>query len=72
METDKIQKVLANLGFGSRRQIENWLLDGRISVNGQIAKLGDRVNETDKLIVDGQAVVRPTDKAVKNTRTIVS
>ena len=37
--SEKIQKVLANAGIGSRRQIESWIREGRISVNRAIAKM---------------------------------
>lgn len=42
--TEKLQKVLANLGHGSRREIEGLIQEGKISVNGQVAKLGDRID----------------------------
>lgn len=53
---EKIQKVLARAGLGSRRQLETWLTAGRISVDGKIAKLGDRVGPKAKLRVDGHLV----------------
>ena len=40
---EKLQKVLAHLGLGSRRQIERWIEEGRLSIDGQLARLGDRV-----------------------------
>ncbi|MEL5848842.1 MAG: S4 domain-containing protein, partial [Candidatus Igneacidithiobacillus chanchocoensis] len=40
---EKLQKVLARYGLGSRRALETWISDGRVQVDGQIAKLGDRV-----------------------------
>lgn len=43
-KTEKLQKVLANLGHGSRREVEGLIQAGKISVNGQIAKLGDRID----------------------------
>ena len=49
----KLQKLLANAGLGSRRSMEKWIVAGRIRVNGEIAKLGDRVREEDKIHVDG-------------------
>ena len=49
----KLQKLLANAGLGSRRAMEKWIVAGRIRVNGEIAKLGDRVREEDKIHVDG-------------------
>ncbi len=54
--SEKIQKVLARVGLGSRRAMEDLILEGRVSVNGHVAKLGDRVSETDQLRVDGRPV----------------
>lgn len=54
--TEKLQKVLARAGFGSRREIESWISEGRISVNGKLATLGDRVSATDVIRVDGHVV----------------
>jgi 23S rRNA pseudouridine2605 synthase len=58
---ERIQKVLAAAGHGSRRSIEEWLRDGRISVNGQIASLGDRAEAGDRFELDGR--VLQTDAA---------
>jgi len=52
--TDKLQKLLAHAGYGSRREIETWISDGRISVNGKRAKLGDRASASDRVLVDGK------------------
>ena len=54
--TEKIQKVLANLGLASRREIERWVEQGRIEVNGKLATIGDRIDGNDKVIVDGRRV----------------
>lgn len=53
---EKLQKVLARAGFGSRRELEDWIAEGRIKVNGKQAKLGDRVSASDKILVDGKKV----------------
>ena len=53
---EKIQKVLANLGVGSRREIERWIREGRIRINQQAAKLGDRIDLTAKILLDGKPV----------------
>jgi len=44
---EKLQKVMAQAGFGSRRLMEQWIADGRVSVNGEPATLGMRVVEGD-------------------------
>ncbi|MEN9450325.1 MAG: pseudouridine synthase [Pseudomonadota bacterium] len=54
---EKIQKVLANLGIGSRREIERWIREGRIRINQQLAKLGDRIDLTAKILIDGKPVL---------------
>jgi 23S rRNA pseudouridine2605 synthase len=54
--SEKLQKVLAAAGLGSRRAIEKWIVDGRISVNGHKAKLGDRVDKNAYICVDGRPV----------------
>lgn len=51
---EKLQKVLARAGFGSRRELEQWISDGRVKINGAVAKLGDRVTSKDKIVVDGK------------------
>lgn len=64
MKSEKIQKVLANLGLASRRQIEQWIASGRITVDGKIAKLGDRVTDQEKISVDGRLVKRIPEKTL--------
>lgn len=61
-DTEKLQKALANNGVGSRREMERWIQEGRVSVNGQIATLGDRVTLTDQLRVDGHLISRSGEK----------
>ncbi|MBK1707018.1 23S rRNA pseudouridine(2605) synthase RluB [Halochromatium glycolicum] len=61
-EPVRLQKALAEAGLGSRRDIEGWIRDGRVRVNGRIAKLGDRVAAHDKVLVDGQPVRRRAAK----------
>ena len=54
--SEKLQKVLASLGLGSRRDMEEFITQGRISVDGKVAKLGDRVGESEILRCDGRIV----------------
>jgi len=56
MTTEKLQKVLARAGLGSRREIEGWISQGRIKINGQVAQLGDRIDNSAKVQVDGRPV----------------
>jgi 23S rRNA pseudouridine2605 synthase len=52
----KLQKALADAGLGSRREIEEWIASGRVSVNGEPAHVGQRVCSTDKVKVGGRLV----------------
>ncbi len=45
--SERIQKVLAHQGWGSRRQIETWIKQGKIKINGRFAQLGETVGTTD-------------------------
>jgi 23S rRNA pseudouridine2605 synthase len=56
LEGERLQKVLAAAGLGSRREIEAWIEAGRVSVGGRIAKLGDRATPGEEIAVDGKAV----------------
>ncbi|HEB26172.1 MAG TPA: pseudouridine synthase [Porticoccus sp.] len=53
---DKLQKLLAQVGVGSRREMEKVIAAGRVTVNGRVAKLGDRANSRDTIAVDGKPV----------------
>ena len=53
-QEEKLQKVLAGIGLASRRVVEDYILDERIMVNGEIAHIGQRVNrDKDELSFDG-------------------
>jgi len=49
-----LQKVLAGAGLGSRREMEQWIAAGRVSVNGVPAAVGARVSAADRVQVDGR------------------
>jgi 23S rRNA pseudouridine2605 synthase len=51
---ERIQKFLANQGVGSRRQIDAMLQQGRIAVNGKVAKPGDQIDGREKVAIDGK------------------
>jgi 23S rRNA pseudouridine2605 synthase len=62
---EKLQKVLARAGLGSRREMEKWISDGRVKLDGRIAELGDRVCDNAAIEVDGQALSRAPAEAVR-------
>lgn len=53
---ERLQKALAQLGLGSRREVESWIRAGRLTVNGQPATLGMRVTPKDHVRLDGRLV----------------
>ena len=55
---ERLQKILAQAGYGSRRASEDFISAGRVRVNGQmIASLGQKADPTiDKITVDGKAI----------------
>jgi 23S rRNA pseudouridine2605 synthase len=55
--TERLQKLLAAAGHGSRRGIEEWIRAGRVTVNDKVASLGDRASSSDRICLDG----RPLD-----------
>jgi len=66
---ERLQKWLAGLGYGSRREIERWISAGRIRVNGQVAELGQQVNGDERVLVDGKPV--RVVKRLQKQRTIM-
>ena len=67
---ERLQKVLARAGFGSRRQIEDWIRDGRIMVNDRSAELGVSISDRDRVKIDGRLVSFSSDPA-RNIRTLI-
>ena len=58
-ESEKLHKVLARAGLGSRREVEGWIAQGRVSVGGRRATLGERVQGGEAVRVDGRRVRLP-------------
>ncbi|MBU0912181.1 MAG: 23S rRNA pseudouridine(2605) synthase RluB [Gammaproteobacteria bacterium] len=54
--SEKLQKVLARSGVGSRREMEEYISAGRVTVDGKVATLGDRINANQQVRVDGHPV----------------
>ena len=55
-EPERLQKLLSRLGVASRREAEQWIRAGRLSINGRAAVLGDRVDASDQLRLDGRLI----------------
>lgn len=53
---ERLQKVLARVGYGARRVCEEIIVAGRVHLNGRVAVLGDRVHEGDTVLVDGRVI----------------
>ncbi|AVJ56368.1 23S rRNA pseudouridine(2605) synthase RluB [Idiomarina sp. OT37-5b] len=62
--TEKLQKVLARSGHGSRREIEAKISAGRIRVNGKVARLGERIDADAQVRIDGHEVQIKPEEAV--------
>ena len=56
MEPERLQKVLAASGVGSRREMEEWINNGWVTVNGKTAQLGDKVTPDDHVTVKGSII----------------
>lgn len=67
---EKLQKILARGGYGSRREIERMIEAGVIQLNGRTAKLGDRATESDKIQIRGQTV-KSTRLEVQPTQVLI-
>ncbi len=62
--TDRLQKVLAAAGIGSRREVERWIREGRLQLNGAVPELGAKWQPRDRITLDGRPVrVRATAAA---------
>ena len=67
---ERIQKVLARGGVGSRREVEGWITEGKVRVNDNEAHLGQRLQAGDKLQVNGR-IVRWEKYSVQPTQVLI-
>ena len=51
-----LNKYISSTGISSRREADKWINEGRVTINGQVAKLGNRVFEGDEVHLDGKAI----------------
>jgi len=69
--SEKLQKVLARVGLGSRRYMEEVIAAGRVSVNGQIAQVGERIEPGDELRIDGRKVAFQIEDEIPGDRWVM-
>ncbi|KTD15640.1 ribosomal large subunit pseudouridine synthase B (Pseudouridylate synthase) [Legionella gratiana] len=70
MSSYRLQKILSQAGLGSRREMERWIENGWVQVNGKPVKLGDSANAEDKITVKGKLIPNPL-KIKKNIRVLL-
>jgi 23S rRNA pseudouridine2605 synthase len=71
----RLQKLLASAGFGSRRDVEQFLIEERVTVNGRVANLGDRADPSvDDIRLDGERLLRekPSYWIINKPRGVVT
>ena len=61
-DAPKLHKVLAEAGLGSRRDMEDLIVAGRVSVNGEPAHIGQRILPTDQVRINGKPIMRKVSK----------
>ena len=61
---ERVQKLLSAAGIGSRREVERWIREGRLQVNGEVPALGAKLGPRDRITLDGRPVRlhAPADK----------
>jgi len=69
IKLERIQKALARMGYGSRREIERLIGEQKIRINGQLAKIGDHVKAGDKINIGNRRAVITSD--VKRIRVLL-
>ena len=68
--SERLQKVLARAGYGSRRTLEVAIAEGQVSVNGVIAVLGTKIEKGDQIVFNGKPV--PIEKLFGQTRLVLA
>ncbi len=68
--SERLQKVLARAGFGSRRMLAKAIFEGRVFVNGSVAILGTKIEVGDRVVFDGKTV--PDEKLFKQVRLVIA
>jgi 23S rRNA pseudouridine2605 synthase len=67
---ERVQKLLSAAGIGSRREVERWIREARLKVNGDVPALGTKLTPRDRITLDGRPV-RLHAPAVKELRVLL-
>jgi 23S rRNA pseudouridine2605 synthase len=67
---ERVQKLLSAAGIGSRREVERWIRESRLKVNGEVPVLGAKLTPRDRITLDGRPV-RLHTPAVKESRILL-
>lgn len=70
MSSERLQKILSQAGLGARREMERWIENGWVQVNGNPVKLGDSAGPQDKITVKGKLIPNPL-KVKSNVRILL-
>lgn len=65
MTSERLQKILSQAGLGSRREMERWIEQGLVQVNGKVAQIGDSAEANDKISVQGRLIANPLKTQAK-------
>jgi 23S rRNA pseudouridine2605 synthase len=69
--TERIQKLLSAAGIGSRREVERWIKEGRLQVNGETPALGAKLVPRDRITLDGRPVRLHAPKGTPELRILL-
>src|SRR5258706_16223169 len=56
LPTERVQKLLSAAGVGARREVERWIREGRLQINGEVPSLGAKLAPRDRITLDGRPV----------------
>jgi 23S rRNA pseudouridine2605 synthase len=69
--TERVQKLLSAAGIGSRREVERWIREGRLQINGEVPALGAKLTPRDRITLDGRPVRLHAAAAAKESRVLL-
>jgi 23S rRNA pseudouridine2605 synthase len=69
--TERVQKLLAAAGIGSRREVERWIREGRLEINGEVPQLGHKLAARDRITLDGRPIRLRAPAANKELRVLL-